>query len=179
MRNESLQSLFGVCVGLLAKTTIGKAYAGLYRPVARGGGGGGGSGLVLYAQLKVKTERTQNSSLPLLFRPFPGLLPTELSKRMAEIDTLINAHHVQRAVDLSRRLIALCKEGMRYYHTYHRLPLKVAVTAGFVGWLACALAQQKVLGQHSNRFLIDSLLLIIAMECNYNVATVTSDHAAI
>ena len=111
--------------------------AGLYRPVA--GGGGGGSGLVLYAQLKVKTERTQNSSLPLLFRPFPGLLPTELSKRMAEIDTLINAHYVQRAVNLSRRLIALCKEGMRYYHTYHRLPLKVAVTAGFVGWLACVL----------------------------------------
>ena len=28
---------------------------------------------------------------------------------------------------------------MRYYHTYHRLPLKVAVTAGFVGWLACVL----------------------------------------
>ena len=91
------------------------------------------------AQLRVKTERTQNSSYPLLFRPFPGLLPAELSKRMAEIDTLINAHHVQRAVDLSRRLIALCKEGMRYYHTYHRLPLKVAMTAGFVGWLACVL----------------------------------------
>ena len=60
---------------------------------------------------------------------------------MAEIDTLINAHHVQRAVDLSRSLITLCKEGMRYYHTYHRLPLKVAVTAGFVGWLACVLVQ--------------------------------------
>ena len=88
-------------------------------------------------QLRVKTERTQNSSLPLLFRPFPGLLPAELSKRMAEMDTLINAHYVQRAVDLSRRLIALCNEGMRYYHTYHRLPLKVAVTAGFMGWLAC------------------------------------------
>ena len=92
-------------------------------------------------QLRVKTERTQNSSLPLLFRPFPGLLPADLSKRMAEIDTLINAHHVQRAVDMSRSLIALCKEGMRYYHTYHRLPLKVAVTAGFVGWLACVLVQ--------------------------------------
>ena len=133
-----LQCLFGVCVELLAKTTIGKAYAGRTLQ-ARSQGEGGGSGLVLYAQLKVKTERTQNSSLPLLFRPFPGLLPTELSKRMAEIDTLINAHHVQRAVDLSRRLIALCKEGMKYYHTYHRLPLKVAVTAGFVGWLACVL----------------------------------------
>ena len=33
------------------------------------------------AQLRVEMERTQNSSLPLLFRPFPGLLPTELSKR--------------------------------------------------------------------------------------------------
>jgi hypothetical protein len=87
----------------------------------------------LYAQLKVKTERTQNSSLPLLFRPFPGLLPTELSKRMAEIDTLINAHHVQRAVDLSRRLRALCKEGMKYYHTYHRLPLKVSVLHSVFG----------------------------------------------
>ena len=125
MRNESLQSLFGVCVGLLAKTTIGKAYAGLSS--------------LCTVQLRVKTERTQNSSLPLLFRPFPGLLPAELSKRMAEIDTLINAHHVQRAVDLSRSLIALCKEGMRYYHTYHRLPLKVAVTTGFMGWLACVL----------------------------------------
>ena len=138
-----LQSLFGVCVELLAKTTIGQAYAGRTLQARSrgggGGGGGGGSGLVLYAQLKVKTERTQNSSLPLLFRPFPGLLPTELSKRMAEIDTLINAHYVQRAVNLSRRLIALCKEGMKYYHTYHRLPLKVAVTAGFVGWLACVL----------------------------------------
>ena len=93
----------------------------------------------LVEQVRVKTERTQNSSLPFLFRPFPGLLPAELSKRMAEIDTLINAHHVQRAADLSRSLIALCKEGMKYYHTYHRLPLKVAVTAGFVGWLACVL----------------------------------------
>ena len=32
------------------------------------------------AQLRVKTERTQNSSLPLLFRPFPGLLPAELPR---------------------------------------------------------------------------------------------------
>ena len=101
------------------------------------------------AQLRVKTERTQNSSLPLLFRPFPGLLPSELSKRMAEIDTLINAHHVQRA---GRGPVpqphSTVQEGMRYYHTDHRLPLKVAVTAGFVV-CACGHPQQKVLGQDS------------------------------
>ena len=32
------------------------------------------------AQLRVKTENTENSSLPLLFRPFPGLLPAELPR---------------------------------------------------------------------------------------------------
>lgn len=91
----------------------------------------------LAEQVRVKAGRMRNSSLPLVFRPFPGLLPAELAKRMEEIETLISAHQVQRAMDLSRGLIALCKEGIRYYHTYHRLPLKVAVTAGFVGWLAC------------------------------------------
>ena len=87
------------------------------------------------AQLRVKTERTQQLS-PLALQT----LSRAVARRaFQEIDTLINAHHVQRAADLSRSLIALCKEGMRYYHTYHRLPLKVAVTAGFVGWLACVL----------------------------------------
>eukprot|EP00731_Ephydatia_muelleri_P019279 Em0012g104a len=91
----------------------------------------------LMEQVRVKAERTSNNSLPFLFRPFSGLLPSELSKRTEEIETLINAHHIQRAVDLSRSLITLCKEGIRYYHTYHRLPLKVAITVGFIGWLAC------------------------------------------
>ena len=87
------------------------------------------------AQLRVKTERTQQLS-PLALQT----LSRAVARRaFQEIDTLINAHHVQRGVDLSRSLIALCKEGMRYYHTYHRLPFKVAVTAGFVGWLACVL----------------------------------------
>ena len=78
--------------------------------------------------------------------PFPGCCPPSFQ----EIDTLINAHHVQRAADLSRSLIALYKEGKRYYHTYYRLPLKVAVTAGFVGWLVCvlvAIPSKKFLGK--------------------------------
>lgn len=94
----------------------------------------------LMEQVRVKAERMVNSSLPYLFRPYPLLLPSELSKKRGEIETLINAHQIQRAVELSRNVIALCKEGMRYYHTYHRLTLKMAITAGFVGWLACVLS---------------------------------------
>ena len=103
----------------------------------------------LMEQVRVKAERTRSNSLPRLFRPFPGLLPSELSKRTEEIETLINAHHIQRALDLSRSLIALCKQGMRYYHTYHRLPLMAAITAGFVGWLACVLLA--ILEEHTHR----------------------------
>ena len=93
----------------------------------------------LLEQLQVKTERIQSSSLPLSFRPFPKLVGVDLIAKRRHIDELIRAKQYQQAIDLSSKLIALCKEGILYYHTYHRFSLKLVITLGFIGWITCIL----------------------------------------
>jgi len=93
----------------------------------------------LLEQLRVKTERIQSSSLPLSFRPFPKLVDVDLTAKRKHINELIGAKQYQQAIDLSSKLIALCKEGILYYHTYHRFSLKLVITLGFIGWITCIL----------------------------------------
>ena len=91
----------------------------------------------LLEQLRVKEERLTSNSLPLLFRPFPKLTFSEMVEKRVKINRLIKEKQHQLAIDLSKELIKTVKEGVRYYHTYHRASLFVVMTTGFCGWIAC------------------------------------------
>ena len=93
----------------------------------------------LAEQLRVKEERIKANSLPFTFRPFLKLTGSEVTERRRKIEEVIKTKNYQHAIELSRQLIDLSKEGVRYYHTYHRLSLKVVLTLGFFGWMTCVL----------------------------------------
>ena len=93
----------------------------------------------LAEQLRVKEERIRACSLPFTFRPFLKLTNVTVTERRQKIDEMIKTKSYQHAIDLSRQLIDLSKEGVRYYHTYHRFSLKVVLTLGFCGWMVCIL----------------------------------------
>ena len=92
----------------------------------------------LLEQLRVKEERIYGNSLPLTFRAFTKLKDLQ-SDLQFQIDNLIERKQYERAIELSYELISLVKEGIRYYHTYHRFTLKFVVTLGFLGWVMCIL----------------------------------------
>lgn len=91
----------------------------------------------LLEQLRVKEERLYSNSLPFMFRPFSKLTMSEMVERRVKINKLIKEKQYQLAIDLSKLMIGVIKEGVRYYHTYHRSSLFVAVTMGFCGWITC------------------------------------------
>lgn len=91
----------------------------------------------LLEQLRVKEERLFSNSLPFMFRPFSKLTLSEMVERRIKINKLIKEKQYQLAVDLSKQLIDAIKEGVRYYHTYHRVSLFVVIMLGFCGWIAC------------------------------------------
>ena len=91
----------------------------------------------LTEQFRIKEERISSTSLPFMFRPFPKISRTEMTEKRAKIDHLIKEKHHQLAIELSKQLIDVTKEGIRYYHTYHRLILYLVISCGFLGWMAC------------------------------------------
>lgn len=91
----------------------------------------------LLEQLRVKEERLYSNSLPFMFRPFSKLTMSEMIERRVKINKLIKEKQYQMAIDLSKMMIDIIKEGVRYYHTYHRNSLFVAMTTGFCGWITC------------------------------------------
>lgn len=93
----------------------------------------------LAEQLRIKEERIKTCSLPFTFRPFLKLTGVQVTERRQKIDEMIRSKSYQHAIDLSRQLIDLSKEGVRYYHTYHRFSLKVVLALGFCGWMVCIL----------------------------------------
>ena len=95
-----------------------------------------GNARQLLEQFRVKAERTRSHSLPYAFKPYPRLSLGEMGDYKLKIRNHIREQKYQEAIDLSQHLIAIVKEGVRYYHTYHRPALMSATTLGFLGWLS-------------------------------------------
>lgn len=91
----------------------------------------------LAEQLRIKEERISSTSLPYSFRPYHKISKSEIIERRLKIDKLIKEKQHQLALELSKQLIDIFKEGIRYYHTYHRLWLYLVITSGFLGWIVC------------------------------------------
>ena len=91
----------------------------------------------LLEQLRIKEQRIYSNSLPLMFRPFSKFSISKMVEERIKINKLIKEKQHQLAIDLSKQLIEIVKEGIRYYHTYHRISLFVVMTFGFCGWIMC------------------------------------------
>ena len=105
----------------------------------------------LLEQLRVKTQRIHSNSLPFTFRPFSKLSLQEASNYKLKIHNSIKVKDYEVAIDLSKELIVLVKEGVRYYHTYHRFSLMFVTTLSFLGWIGyvvCVILQQAIFATH-------------------------------
>ena len=89
----------------------------------------------LLEQFRVKAQRIHSACLPMTFQPFPKVSLEGASEFKFKIHSYIKEKNYQMAIESSQELIALAKEGVRYYHTYHRFSLKFVVTLGFLGWI--------------------------------------------
>ncbi|KAB8349775.1 hypothetical protein FH972_023789 [Carpinus fangiana] len=89
---------------------------------------------------RVKEE--QKRATELRFKPYGPLGDREHSvqARTEEIQNLITAGQYQEAISSSRNLIQLGLGGLRYLQTYDWLFLRTLVTAGYLGWIAFAIA---------------------------------------
>ena len=90
----------------------------------------------LLEQFRVKAERIRSNSLPYAFKPYSKLSIEEMGDYKLKIRNHIREQEYQEAIDLSQHLIVLIKEGVWYYHTYHRPALMLATTLGFLGWIS-------------------------------------------
>jgi phosphatidylinositol glycan class N len=93
----------------------------------------------LHEQVKVKEERIRSNSLPFFFKSFPKMTNEEMRAQQERIRDLLYEKQYQLAIDLSMKQIGVYKEAVRYYHTYHRFSLQVALSLAFLGWMLCVL----------------------------------------
>lgn len=89
----------------------------------------------LLEQFRVKAQRIHSTSLPFTFKSFPKLSLDEVSEFKFKVHNRIKEKNYQEAIELSQDMITLAKEGVRYYHTYHRFSLKLVMTLAFLGWI--------------------------------------------
>ena len=92
-----------------------------------------------FEQLRVKEERIYSTSLPFMFRVFPKLKSSDISELKLRIHSLLKNKQYQMAIDLLQDWLGAAKEGIRYYHTYHRFSLLLVMTLGFLSWILCVL----------------------------------------
>ncbi|KAK6219573.1 GPI ethanolamine phosphate transferase 1 [Colletotrichum tabaci] len=95
---------------------------------------------------RVKEERKRATELR--YRPFRPLSDTDLtpSRRVEDIQRLIDAGNYEEAIEESAALVKIALEGLRYLQTYDWLFLRTLITIGYLGWIAFALTV--VVGLH-------------------------------
>ncbi|WQF80066.1 Putative sulfatase, GPI ethanolamine phosphate transferase 1 [Colletotrichum destructivum] len=95
---------------------------------------------------RVKEERKRATELR--YRPFRPLSDTDLtpSRRVEDIQRLIDAGNYEEAIEESAALVKIALEGLRYLQTYDWLFLRTLITIGYLGWMAFALTV--VVGLH-------------------------------
>ena len=88
--------------------------------------------------VRAKADWIESHSLPFLFRPFPELTKPAQEKQSVAIDELIKQRRLQESIHSSKQLIALCRQALSYYQSYHQTSLKLLLFVGFLGWVMCA-----------------------------------------
>lgn len=91
--------------------------------------------LQLLELVRAREEVISSTSLPFLFRPYKRLTPKIQGEIKKSISGFIYKRKLQEGMELSMKLINICKEALQYYHTYHHLSLKLAVTITVISWM--------------------------------------------
>ena len=89
----------------------------------------------------VKEKRAKAKTLSLLYRPYAALMKSERIKRLGHIEDAIKGKQYKYAVELTETFINQLLIGMRYYETYDRLFVGVAVVIGYAGWMLCIVVE--------------------------------------
>ncbi|KAI8339508.1 Phosphatidylinositolglycan class N-domain-containing protein [Chlamydoabsidia padenii] len=87
----------------------------------------------ILAQYEMKRDEKQNHEL--FFRSFPGLSGDHDPQIFINnIQQLIDSQQYGQAESMSRQLIELSLDGLRYFQTYDWFFLRGVITAGYIGW---------------------------------------------
>lgn len=88
---------------------------------------------------RVKEEQKKASEIR--YRPYRKLgdHAHSVERRVLEIRRTIDEGHFESAIAMSRSLLQVGLEGLRYLQTYDWLFLRTLVTLGYLGWIAFAL----------------------------------------
>ncbi|CAO3599670.1 unnamed protein product [Absidia cylindrospora] len=87
----------------------------------------------ILAQYEMKHDEKENHEL--FFRSYPRLSgKSNPQSYISTIQQLIDSKQYAEAEAMSRQLIELSLEGLRYFQTYDWFFLRSVITAGFIGW---------------------------------------------
>ena len=84
--------------------------------------------------LRIKAQLAREQSLVVI--PFLKLTDGQTVASLHHISQLIDAQKYDDAIESSLELIQTAHQGSRYYHTYHRFSLCLAVLLSYVGWMS-------------------------------------------
>ena len=93
----------------------------------------------LLEMYRVKEE--QKRATQLRYKPYHQLADRRhsIDKRIREIEVAISQGHFDTSIKISKELLHLGLDGLRYLQTYDWLFLRTLVTIGYLGWIAFAL----------------------------------------
>ena len=93
----------------------------------------------LLEMYRVKEEQKRTNELRYKAYTPLGNEQNSVEHRLADIRKAIDQGQFQQAIDMSRDLLHLGLDGIRYLQTYDWLFLRALVTSGYLGWIAFAI----------------------------------------
>lgn len=81
-----------------------------------------------------RAEKEANSFAP-LFKEYPGFKAAVLNKVHAAVSELVRRKRFEAAAHLCLEWVPRVREGLFYFHRYHRASLGLAVAALFATWI--------------------------------------------
>lgn len=88
-----------------------------------------------------RVKEVQKRSTEMRYRPYPALGDEQhsIEHRVGDTRNAIKNGQFETAITMSRELLHLGLDGLRYLQTYDWLFLRALVTSGYLGWIAFAI----------------------------------------
>lgn len=107
----------------------------------------------LLSQYNKKRLDVEENAIPLLYKPYEPLTKEKYQELIKFTEKLLSDEEYEKLIIISDKIIDLSLLGLQYYHNYYQTPLLLAVTASFLGWIACLL---KILAGHQFNIQVES-----------------------
>lgn len=87
----------------------------------------------LVAQYEMKSGKLKKTTIPLLYTPYEH--DKEFKDMIKKLDEKFEKGLYDEVIDQAQVIMHLAKHGIRYVQVYHRTPLLIFISSGFIFWL--------------------------------------------